>query len=75
MDGRDWLWFYTGLLKLSSVIILGVEIINLNVIGFSAASDTEGRADSDCIGEACLSITVLGLSTSSVDSPVMRAIR
>lgn len=57
------------------MIILGVEIINLDVIGFSAASDTEGRADSDFIGEARLSITVLGLSSSSVDSPVMRAFR
>lgn len=57
------------------MIILGVEIINLDVIGFSAASDTEGRVDSDCIGEARLSITVLGLSTSSVDSAVMRPIR
>lgn len=57
------------------MIILGVEIINLDVIRFSAASDTKGRADSDCIGEARLSITVLGLSSSSVDSAVMKAIR
>lgn len=57
------------------MIILGVEIINLDVIGFSAASDTEERADTDCIGEARLSITVLGLSSSSVDSAVMKAVR